>query len=123
MARLELVGSDVQKEIEALRIYRSGWENQIREGWAFGIGGANEILYELYEISGCIIIALEDVLAGRYRGKMAIIMTKQKLEKLVKSKAFDDYSTLGELGACNVITTGTRHHIRVMFEDLEVLTR
>ena len=121
MAKFEVNGKNAVETIHALKSYRSGWANDIREGWNCGMPGAKEILYELYEISGCIILALEDVLAGCYRGKMAMIMTKQKLEKLIKSEVFDDYSALGEAGACNVITNGTRHHIRVMFECLKVL--
>ena len=51
--KIELIASDIQKEIDALKVYRSGWENQIREGWNFGTGEAHEILHELYEISVC----------------------------------------------------------------------
>lgn len=50
-------------------------------------------------------------------------MTHNKLKKLVKSESFDNFAALGELGVCNVVTTGTRHHIRVMFEALELLTK
>ena len=117
----EVLAQDVKKEIEALKIYRSGWENDIREGW--GQNNAQEILYELYEISNSIIVALQDVLAGHYRGKMAMILTQRKLEKLVKSDKFDELATMSEAGMCHIITTGTRHHIRVMFQDLEILTK
>ncbi len=113
---MEVLAEDVKKEIAALKVYRSGWENDIREGWGQN-NEAQEILYELYEISNSIIVALQDVLAGHYRGKMAMIMTKQKLEKL------DKLATMSEAGMCHVITTGTRNHIRVMFQDLEILTK
>lgn len=75
------------------------------------------------EISGTIILVLEQVLEDHDRDKMAMFMTKSKLEKLVKSQDFDDYAALGEAGMCGVVTTGTKHHIRVMFECLEVLTQ
>ena len=122
MAKLELDAQGVKAEISALKLYRSGWENDIREGWSLGMTDAKEILYQLYEISGSIILALEDVLDGCYRGKMAMIMTKQKLEKLVKSESFEHFSALGDAHVCSVVTSGTKHHIRVMFEDLNILT-
>ena len=122
MAKIEVLAQDVKKEIEALKIYRNGWENDIREGWGQN-NDAQEVLYELYEISNSIIVALQDVLAGHYRGKMAMILTQRKLEKLVKSDKFDELATMSEAGMCHVITTGTRHHIRVMFQDLEILTK
>ena len=123
MAKIEVLAQDVRAQIAALKSYRSGWENDIREGWDFGGDEAKEILYGLYEISGTLILALEEILSGHYRGKMAMILTTKKLEKLVKSDAFDKFSALGEAGMCNVITSGTRHHIRVMFECLEILTK
>ncbi len=114
---------NIQDTINALKCYRSGWANDIREGWNFGSQDSKELLYELYEISGTIILSLEEMLSGNYRAKMAMIMTHNKLKKLVKSEPFDNFAALGELGVCNVVTTGTRHHIRVMFEALEVLTK
>ena len=121
--KLELDVNSVKEQITGLELYRSGWANDIREGWSCSVPGAKELLYKLYEISGCIILALQDVAKGHYRDKMAMIMTKQKLDELVKSKDFDDFSCLSEAGICHVITTGTKHHIRVMFECLEVLTK
>lgn len=122
MAKTEVCSQDVKAEINALQLYRSGWANEIREGWKFGTKEAKDILFQLYEISGSIILALQAVKAGHYRDKMAMIMVKQKLEKLVKSKEFDELAAMSEAGMCNVISTGTKHHIRVMFEDLNILT-
>lgn len=122
MAKLEICSNDVKESINALKLFRSGWANDIREGWDCSIPGAKELTFELYEISGSIILALEQVLAGNYRDKMAILMTKAKLERLVKSEDFDRLSILNEAGLSHVVTNGTKHHIRVMFECLEVLT-
>lgn len=123
MAKLEICSNDVKESINALKLFRSGWANDIREGWDCSIPGAKELTFELYEISGSIILALEQVLAGKnYRDKMAMLMTKAKLERLVKSEDFDRLSILNEAGLSYVVTSGTRHHIRVMFECLEVLT-
>ncbi len=121
MAKFEVIGQDVVETINNLKIYRSGWANEIREGWNCGVPGAKEILYELYEISGTIILALENRLKGCSGDKMALHMTKDKLEKFVKSEAFDEFSALGEAGLCGVVRSGTRHHIRVMFDCLMVL--
>lgn len=122
MAKLEICSNDVKESINALKLFRSGWANDIREGWDCSIPGAKELTFELYEISGSIILALEQVLAGNYRDKMAMLMTKAKLERLVKSEDFDHFSILNEEGFSHVVTNGTKHHIRVMFECLEVLT-
>ena len=121
MARFEVVGQDVVKTINELKSYRSGWANEIREGWRCGMPGAKEVLYELYEIAGTIALALENRLGGSDVDKMAIHMTHDKLTKFVKSELFDEFSALGEAGVCGVVRSGTKHHIRVMFECLEVL--
>ena len=86
------------------------------------MSGAVSLTFKLYALSGCIVLALEQVKKGCYRDKLAMMMVKKQLEDLVKSKEFDDFSVLSEAGACHVVTTGTRHHIRVMFEVLEELT-
>lgn len=112
----------IDETINALNQYRSGWSNDIREGWLCGMSGAVSLTFKLYALSGCIVLALEQVKKGCYRDKLAMMMVKKQLEDLVKSKEFDDFSVLSEAGACHVVTTGTRHHIRVMFEVLEELT-
>ncbi len=122
MAKVEVIGQDVKETIKALVSYRSGWANSIREGWNSSMPGAKEIIYELYEISGTIILALQQISDGNYRDKMAMVMTEQKLEKLVKSDMFGDFSALGEANIAHVVTSATNHHIRVMFECLRVLT-
>lgn len=113
---------DVRAEIKALQLYRSGWANDIREGWNMGISEAKEVLFGLYEISGNIILALQDVENGHYRDKMAMILVRQKLESLVKSQSFDYLSAMTEAGFCRIVGTGTKHHIRMMFQCLDVLT-
>ena len=121
MAKFEVVGSDAREAIQQLKIFRSGWANDIREGWTCSLAGAKELTYELYEIAGTIILAIENRLNSDGGDKMALHMTKAKLEKLIKSEAFDEFSAMSEAGMCKVITTGTRQHIRVMFEAIEVL--
>ena len=113
---------DVRAEIKALQLYRSGWANDIREGWNMGISEAKEVLFGLYEISGNIILALQDVENGHYHDKMAMILVRQKLESLVKSQSFDYLSAMTEAGFCRIVGTGTKHHIRMMFQCLDVLT-
>lgn len=107
--------------VKALKMYRSGWANEIREGWGMGALGAKEILYQLYEISGTIVLAMENRLGGSCVDKMALQMTHDKLEKFVKSDLFDEFSSLGEMGVGGFLRSGTAHHIRVMFEALEKL--
>ena len=122
MAKIEVTIQDVRAEVKALQLFRSGWANDIREGWNMGMPEAKEVLFELYEISGSIILALQDVEVGHYRDKMAMMLVRQKLERLVKSESFDYLSTMAEAGFGRIVGTGTRHHIRVMFQCLDVLT-
>lgn len=105
-----------------LKIYRSGWANDIREGWQFGAEDIQGILFGLYEISGSIILALEQVVKGHYHDKMAMILVQRKLQNLVKSEDFNDYDELCTKGFMSVISSGTKHHIRVMFDCLKILT-
>lgn len=122
MAKIELIASDIKKTINELKLYRSGWANDIREGWRNHMKGSQEIEFTLYEVSGCIILSLEDALAGRFRDKMALFLVKKKLEELVVSTDFKFFDELGKAHTCGVVTSGTKHHIRVMMEALEVLT-
>lgn len=122
MAKLEILADDAKQQISDLKLYRSGWANDIREGWSFGDPKVQKILFELYEISGSIILALEQVVAGSYRDKMAMILVLNKLKDLVKSDAFATYADLNDLGFMHVISTGTKHHIRVMLDCLKILT-
>lgn len=122
MAKLDVLSSDVLQQISDLRIYRSGWANDIREGWQFGAEDIQGILFGLYEISGSIILALEQVVKGHYHDKMAMILVQRKLQNLVKSEDFKDYDELCTKGFMSVISSGTKHHIRVMFDCLKILT-
>ncbi len=122
MAKLDVLSSDVLQQISDLKIYRSGWANDIREGWQFGAEDIQDILFGLYEISGSIILALEQVVKGHYRDKMAMILVQRKLQNLVKSEDFKDYDELCTEGFMSVISSGTKYHIRVMFDCLKILT-
>lgn len=122
MAKLDVLSSDVLQQISDLKIYRSGWANDIREGWQFGADDIQGILFGLYEISGSIILALEQVVKGHYHDKMAMILVQRKLQNLVKSEDFKDYDELCTKGFMSVISSGTKHHIRVMFDCLKILT-
>lgn len=112
----------IDETINALNLYRSGWANDIREAWQYAMPGALPLIFKLYALSGCIVLSLMQIKDGFYRDKMAMMMVRKQLEDLVTSKEFDEFSALGEADICHVITTGTRHHIRVMFEVLEELT-
>ena len=122
MAKLDVLSSDVLQQISDLKIYRSGWANDIREGWQFGAEDIQGILFGLYEISGSIILALEQVVKGHYHDKMAMILVQRKLQNLVKSEDFKDYDELCTKGFMSVISSGTTHHIRVMIDCLKILT-
>lgn len=113
---------DIQKTINALASYRSGWANDIREGWDVAINGAKEIHFALYEVSGCIILALKQFKGGYFRDKMAMFMVRAKLDALVKSDTFCDFDSLGQDGITFVVTNATKHHIRVMYDCLDMLT-
>lgn len=122
MAKLKVLTQDVQQQISDLKVYRSGWANDIREGWQFGDEEVQNILLSLYEISGSIILALEQVVNGHYRDKMAMILVKRRLQKLVTSQGFKEYDQLCKQGFMDVISCGTKQHIRIMFDCLDLLT-
>lgn len=122
MAKIEVNINDVKEQIKDLRLYRSGWANDIREGWKGGIPGGKELIFDLYQISGCIILALQDVVNGCFRDKMAMLLVKRKLFSLTQSPIYQRFDEMGKAGMCNVITTGTKHHIRIMKDCLKLLT-
>ena len=121
MAKFNVANKDAQEVVNTLKIFRSGWANDIRENWKTSIPGAQEITYQLYEISGTIILAMENYLKDNRSDRMPLFLTQKKLTDLVKSKEFEDLDALGTLGVAHIITTGTKHHIRVLFECLETL--
>jgi len=114
--------ASVKDQIKDLQTYRSGWSNDIREGWKIGMPGSQELLLDLYQISGCIILALNQITDNSYRDKMAMILIKRKLLALIHSQTYQLFDEMGKAGFCYVVTTGTKHHIRVMMECLEFLT-
>ncbi len=122
MAKIEINTNDVKAQINDLKLYRSGWANDIREGWTEGSSEAKDLLFDLYQISGCIILALQDVLNGHYRDKLTMILVKRKLSNLTHSQTYHRFDKMGEAGICSVISTGTKHPIRVMTECLKILT-
>ena len=121
MAKLEILKEDVLKQISDLKLYRSGWANDIRESWKVCDPEVKDILFSLYEISGSIILALEQVAEGHYRDKMAMILVWQKLQKLVCSNNFKIYEELSSAGFTHIISTGTKQHIRIMLNCLKIL--
>lgn len=122
MAKLEILADDAKQQISDLKMYRSGWANDIREGWSLGNQETQKILFELYEVSGSVILALEQVISGRHCDKMAMILVFNKLKDLVQSEVFTRYAKLNDLGFVHCVSTGTKHHIRVMFDCLKILT-
>lgn len=114
--------ASVKDQIKDLQTYRSGWSNDIREGWKIGMPSSQELLLDLYQISGCIILALNQMIDNSYRDKMAMILIKRKLLDLIHSQTYQRFDEMGKAGFCHVVTTGTKHHIRVMMECLEFLT-
>ena len=123
MAKLEICANDIKQEIINLKVYRSGWTNDIREGYDFLDSAAKEILTTLCQTADTLIVALQSVLDGHYRDKIYIIMVKDRLEKLINSASFKYYAELGKNGICSTVTSGTCQHIRCMMDDLKVLTR
>ena len=122
MAKLEVNVIDIKKQIKELQLYRSSWGNDIREKWNGGIQGAKELTFDLYQISGCIILALQETIHGRFQDKMAMIMVKRKLLCLTHSQNYQNLDKMGQKGLCNTVTTETKHHIRIMMECLNLLT-
>lgn len=121
MAKLEVLGEDVLQQISDLKLYRSGWANDIRESWKICDPEVQDILFSLYEISGSIILALEQVAEGHYRDKMAMTLVFRRLQKLVCSDRFRMYEELSSAGFTRIISTGTKHHIRIMLDCLKIL--
>lgn len=123
MARPEFSVTDIQKTIDELKIYRSGWANDIREGWIAGMKGAKELTYEFYSISGDIILALENLKTGNRGDKMAMFLTKKRLEELIVSTDFRYFEEMGKNHICNVVTSGTKEILAIMLENLYLLTK
>ena len=123
MAKLEICSEDVKSEICNLKIYRSGWSNDIREGYDFLDKDQKEILATLTQTADTLIVALQSVLEGHYRDKMYLMLVKERLENMIQSTSFKNYARLGKIGGCSTVTSGTCQHIRCMLDDLKILTK
>lgn len=124
MAKMEVATNEIRESLNQLQLFRSGWVNDIREGAGVGNKEAEKILYSLYRISSCIIVALENALQGRrYKEVYPLRLVQKELEDLVNSRVFKEFDEMGKIGAFYVVTNGTKHHVRVMLEMLDILTR
>ena len=123
MAKFEGNKQDVVKNIKTLKSCRAGWAIMISEASNHGLSSdAKEVLYELYEISGTIILALENRLGGSDVDKRVSHITHNKLVNFVSSEKFEKFSTLGVTGESDVITLDTRARISLMFECLDIIS-
>ena len=117
------IPKDLKKEVEVLNLYRRGWSKDMAENCFSGMRDANQILFDLYQVSSAIILIMEDTEKGKMPEKILLFHLQKRLEEIVKSEDFDFFASLNELGASNVIDNTTRHHIRVMFALLRILSK
>ena len=110
---------EIEEIIRTLKFWRSGWDNDIREGWNCAMDGAKDIHATLCQVAAEIILAFEDIQEKRRMNKTLLLLAHEKLTELVKSNDFQDFDLLGQQGVTNVVTNATKHHIRVMFELLQ----
>jgi len=108
--------------LSQLKNYRRGWATQLVIFTKHPEDGAQDLLFSLYEISGSVICALEDVLENKHNEPTALQLVKRKLERLIISKTFQDYDFLAKEDLSYVISDPTKHHIRKMLEILDALT-
>ncbi len=113
---------NLRKQIHDLKAYRAIWADDIHDEWSLRTQAGQDFLFGLYEISGSIILAFQQVAQGRYHDKMAIFLVQCKFQNLVKSEDFKDYDELCTKGFMSVISFGTKHNIRNMFDCLKILT-
>ena len=113
---------NITTTVRKLRKYRRMWAQAIRRDWYQKQEGAREILFSLYEISGSIILALEDSAKGNFRDKIALKLVQQKLEQLIISQNFRNYDLLGQEEMSDIVTDKTKERIKLMLESLDLLT-
>ncbi len=102
--------------VENLKSFRSRFANYIREGWNCFIEGSQEITFILYEVASILITAVEEAEKNNWRvhDRMALILVKRKLDKLINSEDFKLFDQLGAMYACGCVSNGVKQHIRVM---------
>lgn len=113
---------NITTTVRKLRTYRRNWAQAIRRDYHQKQEGAREILFSLYEISGSIILALEESAKGNFRDKIALKLVQQKLEQLIISQNFHNYDILGEEEMSEIVTPKTKQQIKLMLESLDFLT-
>ena len=111
---------EIEEVISTLKHWRSEWALYLITGYSCSIESAKQVPFKLYTISGCIILAFEQLKDGFFRDKLAMVMLNKELEDLVKSDIFRDFDNLCKAGA---FAQSTNHHIRVMFDCLGDLTK
>lgn len=104
--------------VENLKLFRSRFANDIREGWHCHMEGVQEITFCLYEVASILITAVEEAEKNNWRvhDRMALILVKRKLDTLINSESFKYFDEFGFY-----ISSGVKQHIRVMMSVLEDL--
>lgn len=113
---------NLRKQISDLKAYRAIWTDDIDEGWSFSTPTFQNFLFNLYEISGSIILALQQVSQGRYHDKRAMLLVQRKFQSLTKSEGFEFHLELCAKRFMHLIYTGANHPIYIMSDCLKALT-
>ncbi len=117
-----MIDKDISKTIKALENFRAEWSEDITNWWD-KLPGAKEVLFILYDSAGSIILALQQIQKGCYKDKLPMMLAKKRFVRLIKSESFDRFSAMNAAGMIGIFSNKTNHHIRVMSECFEFLTK
>ncbi len=119
--RYQVTPQYLQDEINRLKKFRTSLAN--RPGWFFTYPASYNVMFGLFEITGSVIIALEQTLNGYFRDKNMLMLVQERFEKIMTSKDFEECEVLSKNDFdTRIITRSTYDYIRLIRQDLRMLT-
>lgn len=115
--------NNINETIVVLENFRKEWNDKMKENWPTLSYDERLILLTLWKINNSVILALYEIQQNKYHSRFAMLLVQKELSGFIKSNLFDNYVALYEHRGYGIIDQNMRHHIRVIFDVLDIITQ
>ena len=112
--------NNINETIVVLENFRKEWNDKMKENWPTLSYDERLILLTLWKINNSVILALYEIQQNKYHSRFAMLLVQKELSSFIKSNLFDNYVALYEHRGYGIIDQNMRHHIRVIFDVLDM---
>ena len=113
----------INETIVTLENFRKEWNEKMKDTWSNLSYDERLILLMLWKTNNSVLLALYEIQQNKYRSRFAMLLVQKELRDFIKSNLFDNYVTLYERRGYGIIDLSMRHHIRVIFDVLDIITQ